>query len=233
MPTHIGGLDDALGGGIPAGYIIVVGGAPGTMKSSLAFWIVASNCGAGGRRGLYVSCEETTASLLRQMEALGLDLTAARGVKILEPALLRKILAKDKSGDWLAHLQAAVDAARERDGLDFLVIDSLEALEVLAKFEDRRRDLFRLFEWLRDVGLTTFVIAERPDYVVQGNVLYGRHEEDFLADGVVVLRLHGISDQEVQRRIRIMKLRGTKHETAYLAFHVGERELQVGRVLGG
>ena len=54
-----------------------------------------------------------------------------------------------------------------------------------------------------------------------------------LSDGVVVLRLHGISDQEVQRRIRIMKLRGTKHETAYLAFHVGERELQVGRVLGG
>ncbi|HYS71089.1 MAG TPA: ATPase domain-containing protein [Thermoplasmata archaeon] len=231
LPTFVRGLDAALGGGIPAGHVIVVEGAPGTMKSSLCFWIVAHNCEVDGRRALYVAAEENAGSLLQQMASLGLDLdAAAKGVKILESNLLRKTLQGEK-GDWLPPLQALVTKARDAAPVDFLVLDSLDGLEVLAKFEDRRRELFRLFEWLRDLGITTLVVAERPDYVIQGNVLQGRYAEDFLADGVLTMRLHPITDQEVQRRIRIMKMRGTRHETAYLALHVGDGELQVGRVL--
>jgi len=233
LPTHVGGLDAALGGGIPAGYVIVLEGAPGTMKSSLSFWIVANACAADGRHALYIAAEENAESLLRQMAALGLDLdAAAKGVKILDPRQLRKTLKADKGGDWLRPLQRVVEAAQAGGKLDFLVIDSLEGLEVLARFTNRRMELFRLFEWLRDLDLTTFVIAERPDYIVKGTVLQGRYDEDFLADGVLTLRLHPISDQEVQRRIRIVKMRGTKHETGYLALHAGSGELQVGRVLG-
>ena len=232
LPTHIGNLDEALGGGLPAGYVVVLEGAPGTMKSSFGFWIAAHNCATDGRRALYIACEENTASLLRQMEALGMDLdAAAKGVKILDPSVLRKVLKPDKTGDWLPALQATVEGVQKEAGLDFLVIDSLDGLEVLAKFTDRRQALFRLFEWLRDLGLTTFVIAERPDYVIQGHILQGRYDENFLADGVLSLRLHPISDQEVQRRIRIVKMRGTRHETAYLAIHVGDGNLQVGRLL--
>ena len=230
LPTNVGGLDEALGGGIPSGFVIVIGGTPGTMKSSLAFWILAHNARAG-RRGLYLTCEETTGTLLRQMEALGVNVDGvSEQLKIVDASLLRRTLRG--ASDWLASLQALVEGVR-KEGLDLLVIDSLDGLEALAGFEPRRRELFRLFEWLRDLGVTTFVIGERPDYMVHGTILQPRYDEDFLADGVLNLRLHPISDQDVQRRLRIVKLRATNHETGYLALHVAPGEFEVGRVLGG
>ncbi len=230
IPTHVRGLDESIGGGVPRGYVVVLEGAPGTMKSSLAFWILAHNAREGGR-GAYLACEESVASLFRQMDSLGVDRTGlGERIRIFDSASLREILKASRGDDWLSPLQSAV--AKEK-GLDVLVLDSLDALEVLTGFEDRRREIFRLFEWLRDTGITTFVIAERPDYVVGGHILQGRHEENFLADGVLNLRMHLVTDQDVQRRLRVVKLRGTRHETAYLALHVAPGELEVSRVLGG
>jgi len=102
------------------------------------------------------------------------------------------------------------------------VIDSLEALEVLAKFKDRRREMYRLFEWLRDLGVTSFLVTERPDWLIAGHVLQGRWDEDFLADGVIHLRMHFVTDLTAQRRLRVVKMRGTKHETGYLAMDIDD-----------
>jgi KaiC/GvpD/RAD55 family RecA-like ATPase len=77
------------------------------------------------------------------------------------------------------------------------------------------------------------VIAERPDYIVGGHVLQGRYDENFLADGVLHLRLHPISDVDMQRRVRIVKMRGTKHEMGYLALHVDRGQFEAARALGG
>ncbi|HEV8594778.1 MAG TPA: ATPase domain-containing protein [Thermoplasmata archaeon] len=231
VPTFIVGLDDAIGGGFPSGFVIVIGGSPGTMKSSLAFRVVAENA-QHGRRALYLACEQSTGGLLSQMEGLGINLAGVpERVKVVDSVQLRRILESHK-GDWLPGLKALVDGARTEGGIDLFVIDSLDGLDAIAAFEPRRRELFRLFEWLRDLGVTTIVVAERPDYLVQGTVLQPRHDEDFLADGVITLRLHPISDQDVQRRLRIVKMRGTRHETAYLALHVSDGEFQVGRLLG-
>ena len=228
---RVRGLDEALGGGIPRGFVVVVAGAPGTMKTTLGLWTLVKNAVASGRKGLYVTCEESAASLLRQAAAIGIPLDATKGkVHILDARTLAREAGKRT---WLAALKGAVESARRADRLDLLVLDSLEGLETLARFGDRRQDLFRLFEWLRGLDLTTFVIAERADYVVRGMVLQPRHEEDFLADGVLHMRMHATSDVEVQRRIRVVKMRGARHEMGYLALHVGRGELEASRVLGG
>src|SRR5437899_7954774 len=62
IPTHLAGLDAALGGGIPQGAIVLVAGTPGTMKSSLIYNIMYHNAKAG-RRGLYITLEQSTESL--------------------------------------------------------------------------------------------------------------------------------------------------------------------------
>ena len=229
VPTGVRGLDEALGGGLPRGYVVIVEGAPGTMKTSLGLWILAHNAG-GGRRGLYVTCEENAGSLVRQALALGLSLeTLKEGLRILDARTLKPT---GKKG-WLASLKDAVASARADGGVDLLVLDSLDAVGVLAKFEDHRQELFRLFEWLRSLDATTLVVAERGDYVLRGTVLQLRHEENFLADGVLHLRMHPISDVELQRRLRIVKMRGTKHEMGYLALHAARGEFEVARALGG
>src|SRR2546426_4137386 len=101
-------------------------------------------------------------------------------------------------------LRRTLTTKKDIDGVDLLVIDSLEALEVLAKFEDRRTELFRFFEWLRDLGGTTLVLAEASsDAPFLGlEPPQPRRDETFLADGILELKMHPISDVEVQRRGR-------------------------------
>jgi len=111
------------------------------------------------------------------------------------------------------------------------VIDSLEALEFLARFKDRRREMYRLFEWVRDLAVTSFVVTERPDCLIAGHVLQGRWDEDFLADAVIQLRIHMVSDLEAQRRLRIVKMRGAKHETGYQALVLDDGKFRVTRAM--
>src|SRR6266571_1024035 len=228
--TFVEGLDSALEGGIPWGHLVLIEGSPGTMKSSLAFSILLQNAAREGLHCLYLSLEERTSSLLKQMGSLGLKLEVPRGsLVVLDPKTASNLLGE--RADWIEALQAGVASIKAQRGLDLIAIDSLEALEVLAKFKDRRREMYRLFEWLRDQDLTSFVITERPDWIIAGHVLQGRWDEDFLADGVVHLRMHMVSDLDAQRRLRVVKMRGTRHETGYLAMVLDEGRFRVTRAM--
>ncbi len=213
--TFVEGLDEALGGGVPKGHVIVVEGSAGTMKSSLVFSILAHAATVEGKHGLYLSLHERTPSLLKQVGSLGLPLHVERGsLVVIDPRAAKGLL--DPRKDWLEAFQAAVDGIRGPRSLDLLAIDSLESLETLAQFPDRRRELLRLFEWLRDAELTTFVISETPDLTVQGSAASRRSDQDFLADGILHLAQHPVSEHDVERRLRVVKMRGTHHDTGYL-----------------
>jgi len=72
LKTYIRGFDDdVLRGGIPQGHVILIRGASGTMKSSLAYYILFHNA-VNGVPGLYVSVEQTAGSLLEHAAGLGL-----------------------------------------------------------------------------------------------------------------------------------------------------------------
>src|SRR5947209_2222693 len=168
--------------------------------------------------------------ILEEIGSLGLKLDVPKGsLVVLDPRTAADILGEKK--DWVDALEAGIKSIKEKRGLDLIVIDSLEALEVLAKFKDRRREMYRLFEWLRDLAVTSFVVTERPDWLIAGHVLQGRWDEDFLADGVIQLRIHMVSDLEAQRRLRVVKMRGTKHETGYLAMVLDEGRFRVTRAM--
>src|SRR5437899_11342739 len=76
IKTHIRGFDeDVLRGGIPQGHVVFVRGASGTMKSSLAYYVLYHNALAGSP-GLYVTLEQTAAGLLEHIAGLGLKATS-------------------------------------------------------------------------------------------------------------------------------------------------------------
>jgi len=228
--TFVEGLDETLEGGVPWGHVVLIEGAPGTMKSSLGFSILLQNAARAGLHCLYLSLEERGSSLLKQMGSLGLHLDVPKGsLVVLDPRTATNLLGEKK--DWLDGLREGIRSVKEQRGLDLIVIDSLEALEVLAKFKDRRREIYRLFEWLRDLGITSFLVTERPDWVVAGHVLQGRYDEEFLADGVIHLRMHLVTDSTAQRRLRVVKMRGTKHNTGYLAMDFDEGRFRVTRAM--
>jgi DNA repair protein RadA/Sms len=105
-PTGQEELDRALGGGIVAGGVVLIGGDPGIGKSTLL--LQAAETLSGAVKVLYVTGEESAAQIALRAQRLGLS--GAR-VRVLAEIQLEKI-------------QATIDA--EAPGL--VVIDSIQTL---------------------------------------------------------------------------------------------------------
>jgi len=221
VSTHIEGLDEILGGGIPEGNVVLVSGAPGTMKTSLTYHILHSSA-LDGSRGLYVSLEQGRASLIDHTEGLGYRLDDTRGnLSVLDLGTLRKKLAGPSEQPWLDLFKLYTQGIRKSFDYRFLVLDSLDALEILAKFREPRREMFSLIRWLRDLHCTSFLLGELPTDRTGGGdprrPAYAKHKEDYLVDGIFHLRLARQGEFGMQRQLRVVKMRGTRHDTGYHA----------------
>jgi circadian clock protein KaiC len=235
-PTHIDGLDEVLHGGVPEGHVVLIVGPPGSMKSSLAYGILHENA-VRGRPGLYVSLEQSRESLLDHATGLGwpLDRTEDR-LSVLDLGALRKEMDDARDADWFDVFRMYAESIKRGFPYEFLVLDSLDALAILAKFTDHRRRLFDLIRWLRSLKVTSFLIGELPRATFPRfgpgePESFGRHKEDYLADGILYLKMEKRGDFEVQRRLRVVKMRGVPHLTSYHAL-VFEDGLRVTRPLG-
>jgi len=232
MRTFVEGLDEAIGGGVPQGYIVLISGSPGTMKSSLAYSILYNNAANNGSKCLYMTLEQNRASLVEQMEEMGMkDDGAYDKISIVDMASLRKNLSFIQAkGSWIALFKMHLKNLMKNDRFHMLVIDSLDVLETMAKFEDRRTELFYLFEWLKELDVTTFLVSESPLSSSEN----GKHrDEAYLADGIFLLTLYPVNDIEVQRRIRCVKMRSTKHETGYFVLVWDGTRFEIARAVSG
>src|SRR5947208_14964201 len=90
LKTYVEGFDEALGGGIPRGSLVLVAGTPGTMKTALTFSILYENVNAGAK-ALYITLAETQEDLhaamtdgghtaLDVLDRFNADLCRSRGV---------------------------------------------------------------------------------------------------------------------------------------------------------
>ena len=224
ISTGADGLDRILGGGIPQGSVVLLAGAPGTMKTSLAYSVLAANA-LRGTRGLYISLEQSRASLLDHITGMGFEPKETKDtLSLLDLATLRKRMGD--GGSWMEVFRMYTQSIRAGFPYQLLVLDSLDALELLAKFRDYRQDVYELFKWLRGLGCTSLVLGELPTVAAkEPPEAFGKHKEDYLADGIVHLRLEKRGDFEVKRVVRVVKMRGANHDTGYhsLVFDKGFR----------
>ena len=225
-------LDEIVGGGIPDGFVVLLNGAPGTMKSSFAYSILYQNALREGRKSAYFTLEQGKDLTLEHMASLGMaDERAAPNITTLDMGNIRKNLNYLQGrGTWLELFKMYCNNVMKMDSVSVLVVDSLDVLETMAKMEDRRAELYFLFEWLRDLGPLTFLISERPLTFGSGTT---PPEEAYLADGIINLEMHPTSDLFVQRRLRVVKMRSTKHETGYYALSFEEGGFEVTRAVTG
>jgi len=214
IPMAITGLDELMEGGIPEKFVTLVCGASGSLKSTIALNILINHIKAKGCKALYLSLEQSKDSLLDHITSMGLDLTGTED-KLLMTDLtkLRDNLADGNVAniDWFGNIVNGIQEHKDRLGIEIVVLDSLDALTVLANAENPRNTIFTFFQSLRCMGLTSFIITEMPADRIQ----FGSHGvEPFLADGVVHVDLRR-EGNNVGLYIGIAKMRKTKHTRKY------------------
>jgi circadian clock protein KaiC len=222
--TGIKGFDELSGGGLPRGRTSIVCGGPGCGKTLFGLEFLVRGVEQFGEPGVLLAFEEPPEEMARNIASLGLDLQGLSQKKKLHLDHVRldanevyESGAYDLEGLFI-RLQNAVDEV----GAKRVVLDTLEALfSGFSNLAILRAEIRRLFQWLRDRGLTTVVTAER------GNENLTRHGlEEYVSDCVILLD-HRIKEQISTRRLRIVKYRGTQHGADEYPFLIDETGFSV------
>ncbi|MFH1399919.1 MAG: ATPase domain-containing protein [Nanoarchaeota archaeon] len=251
IKTYINGLDENMQGGVPAGHITLISGSAGTMKSSICFNILYFEA-LEGKTSLYVSLEQGHASLINHMINMGYDFSKVNLVVIKDLSRIAEDIQRVKSfrggsiiiadigcirkeikdinvddnRSWLNVIKNLAKKIKSEVNLELFVLDSMKALYMLSKFKNPRIELFYIFEFLRDADMTTFLISE----ISSGEVTkYGEYDEDFLADGIIHIRLTPFR-RNIVREISIVKMRTTEcnNDVFSLDFKNGQFSAQYG-----
>ncbi len=223
-PTGISGLDEVTSGGLPLGRPTLVCGPAGCGKTLLAMEFLVRGITEFGERGVFVAFEESVDELVQNVASLGFDLQQLQDDGLLAMDHI-KLTAGDleETGAWdLEGLFVRLGAAIDEVGATRVVLDTLETL--FGAFDNAailRSELRRLFDWLKQRGVTAVITGERGD----GSLTrYGI--EEYVSDCVIVLD-HRVSEQTSTRRLRVLKYRGTLHGTNEYPFLIGANGVTV------
>ena len=222
-PTGIRGLDDLTFGGLPCGRATLVCGGPGSGKTLLGMEFLARGARQFGENGVFIAFEERPTDLALNTDSIGLgvaDLVARNRLVIDQISVDNENM---ETGEYdleglFIRLGCAIDEVKAKR----VVIDTIDVL--FGAFTDRgilRSELHRLFEWLKDKGVTTVVSAERGDGEF---TRYGL--EEYVSDCVIVLD-NRVADQIATRRLRVAKYRGSPHGTNEYPFLIDEQGIVV------
>lgn len=219
ISTHDEKLNHILGGGIPAGHVVIVNGSPGSMKSTLCYYLMHNAARHSGKKGMYLSLEQKRGSLLRQMERMGMPYEQVEDkMMVVDMVELRNTM-KGEQGDWRQILMRYVKNVHAEMPFDLFVLDSLESFKGIAQFDFSRQHMMDLFDWFKTLNITVLVIAENSVSALESS----KQGETYLADGVIELQLKEFDDARVSRWLRCFKMRGMQIDPRFYAFyHTGQ-----------
>jgi circadian clock protein KaiC len=223
-PTGIQGLDEITVGGLPKGRTTLVCGSAGCGKTMFAMEFLVRGAQQYGEPGVFVSFEESAEDLAQNVASMGFDLKALAARKKLLIDHVRVVRSEiEETGNFdLEGLFIRVGLAIDSIGAKRVVLDTLEAL--FGGFSNTailRAEIRRLFEWLKQKGVTAVVTGERGDGTLTRHGL-----EEYVSDCVILLD-HRVVNQLTARRLRIVKYRGSVHGTDEYPFLIREKGISV------
>jgi circadian clock protein KaiC len=218
LSTGVPGLDDVLRGGLPAGSMFLIEGAPGAGKTTLGLqFIVAGQ--AQKQRSLYVLLTESARELESVAHSHGwsLDGVNLHVVPHGTPSEKQSYTVFHPAEAELEAVAESLFEAIRRVRPDRVVIDSLSELRYLAQDSLRyRRLLLRLKEQLIEQGSTALLL----DYQEGGAP---DHQLETVSHGVIRLDQLAPEYGNERRRLLVRKMRGVEYRNGFhdLAIHRG------------
>ena len=222
--TGIRGFDAITNGGLPRGRPTLICGGPGCGKTIFGVEFLVRGIQEFDEPGVFVTFEETSLDLSKNVASLGYDLERLQATKKLavdyvhiDPSDI-----EEAGGYTLDGLFVRLDLAVRSVKAKRIVIDTLEVLLASLKDEDAvRGELQRLFRWLKERELTAVITAERGDGGLTRNGL-----EEYVSDCVILLD-ERIDDLMTTRRLRVVKYRGSSHGANEYPFLIDEQGFSV------
>ncbi len=227
VETGIAGFDDVTDGGLPRGRTTLLVGGPGSGKTIFALQFVTHGALACDEPGIFVAFEETSTRILANAQNFGwkLDDLVPSKLFFLDA---QPMAAMVQSGSFdLGGMLAALEVQVKNMGARRIVFDALDiVLSLLPDGAAKRREIYRLHEWLLANGLTGLITAKAGDG--DGQAVLGRAFGvlQFMVDCAVILN-HSVVEGVSQRNLRVQKYRGSSFEENETPFLIGPNGLEV------
>jgi circadian clock protein KaiC len=221
--SGIPGLDEMIGGGIPAGDSTALLGPSGSGKTIAALQFVAQGL-AEDERCLYVSFQEDGDQLTKKADSFGIDLASARDSGQLS------VYHVPQGNLDLDVLGANVRAAIADGSIRRIAIDSLAELVFAAREAERFPAYARtLVGFMRAAGATSVITSEVATLGPFTAPLGGL---SFLFHNVVLFRYLEM-ESEIRHAVNVLKMRDSNHEKGLRQYAISGNGVSVGDPLQG
>lgn len=223
-PTGISGLDEITNGGLPKGRPTLICGEAGCGKTLFSVEFIVRGAIQFNEPGVFVTFEEKAAEIAMNVASLGFDLKKLVDQKRLRIDYVHIERSEiEETGEYdLEGLFIRLDHAIKSIGAKRIVLDTIENLFAgLSNKGVLRAELRRLFQWLKDKGVTAVITGEKGEGQLTREGL-----EEYVSDCVILLD-HRVLNQISTRRLRIIKYRGSVHGTNEYPFLIDETGISV------
>jgi circadian clock protein KaiC len=226
--TGIAGFDEITGGGLPCARTTLLLGGPGSGKTILSLQFLAHGARSCNEPGIFVAFEEVSKRIEANAESFGWKLADLRRKKKLFFLDAQPSADLAQSGNFdLGGMLAALGAQCSKMKARRIVFDALDVVLALLPDEAaKRREVYRLHEWLLARGLTGLITAKTggDEATSIGQQTFGFMQ--FMVDCAVILS-HGVEQGVSQRNLRVQKYRGSAFDENESPFLIGPSGLEV------
>jgi circadian clock protein KaiC len=223
-PTGINGLDEITMGGLPKGRPTLICGGAGCGKTLFSIEFIVRGIVKYNEPGVFIAFEEKATELATNVASLGFDLAQLQQDKKLKIDYIHIDKSEiEETGEYdLQGLFIRLGHAIDSIGAKRVVLDTIENLfGGLTNEGILRAELRRLFQWLKDKGVTAIITGEKGEKTLTRQGL-----EEYVSDCVIVLD-HRVINQISTRRLRIVKYRGSLHGTNEYPFLIDDDGISV------
>ncbi len=232
--TGIEGFDEITHGGLPRGRTTLLEGGPGSGKTLFALRFLVHGAQDCNEPGIFVAFEETSKRIVANAEGFDWKLSELQHKKIFfldaqpTPDLIQ-------SGNFdLGGMLAALGAQAKAMGARRIVFDAIDiVLALLPDAAAKRREIYRLHEWLLASELTGLITAKSGGEHTSSGSQQPFGFMQFMVDCAVVLN-HTVELGVSQRNLRVQKYRGSNFDENEAPFVIGKNgfDVAISRMLG-